>query len=150
MERSVENSLAALRTDHLDVLLIHRPDALMDADALAECFGRLRSAGKVLHFGVSNFTPSQFALLNRRIGLVTNKVEASPLHIAALHDGTLDQAQEQVLIRAKEELDIKGRPIRENVWDGFFYDDYIKPVNGLNWGSAFEGLPRTDLAERDG
>ena len=94
VERSVDHSLAALRTDHLDVLLIHRPDALMDADALAECFGRLRTAGKVLHFGVSNFTPSQFALLNRRIGLVTNQIEASPLHVAPFYDGTLDQAQD--------------------------------------------------------
>jgi len=94
VERSVDNSLAALRTDSLDVLLIHRPDALMDADALAECFGRLRTAGKVRHFGVSNFTPSQFAVLNRRIALVTNQVEASPLHLAPFHDGTLDQAQD--------------------------------------------------------
>ena len=94
VERSVDNSLAALRTDRLDVLLIHRPDALMDADALAGCFGRLRAAGKVRHFGVSNFTPSQFALLHRRIPLVTNQIEASPLHIAPFYDGTLDQAQD--------------------------------------------------------
>jgi predicted oxidoreductase len=94
VERSVDNSLAALRTDHLDVLLIHRPDALMDADALAACFERLRAAGKVRHFGVSNFTPSQFALLHKRIPLVTNQIEASPLHIAPFHDGTLDQAQD--------------------------------------------------------
>jgi predicted oxidoreductase len=94
VERSVDNSLAALRTDSIDVLLIHRPDALMDADALADCFGRLRTAGKVRHFGASNFTPSQFALLNRRIDLVTNQIEASPLHIAPFHDGTLDQAQD--------------------------------------------------------
>ena len=93
VERSVDNSLAALRTDSIDVLLIHRPDALMDADALAECFARLRVAGKVRHFGVSNFTPPQFALLNDRIGLVTNQIEASPLHIAPFYDGTLDQAQ---------------------------------------------------------
>ena len=94
VERSVENSLANLHTDHLDVLLIHRPDALMDADALAACFERLRAAGKVRHFGVSNFTPSQFALLHRRIPLVTNQIEASPLHIAPFYDGTLDQAQD--------------------------------------------------------
>jgi len=94
VERSVDNSLAALRTDSIDVLLIHRPDALMDADALAECFTRLRAAGKVRHFGVSNFTPSQFALLHRRIPLVTNQIEASPLHIAPFYDGTLDQAQD--------------------------------------------------------
>ncbi|HEY9029102.1 MAG TPA: aldo/keto reductase [Burkholderiaceae bacterium] len=94
VERSVDNSLAALRTDSIDVLLIHRPDALMDADALADCFGRLRTAGKVRHFGVSNFTPSQFALLNRRIDLVTNQIEISPLHVAPFYDGALDQAQD--------------------------------------------------------
>src|SRR5471032_778152 len=93
VERSVDTALANLRTDHLDVLLIHRPDALMDADALADCFGRLRTAGKVRHFGVSNFTPSQFALLNSRVSLVTNQIEASPLNIAPFYDGTLDQAQ---------------------------------------------------------
>ena len=94
VERSVDNSLARLRTDHLDVLLIHRPDALMDAEALAACFERLRAAGKVRHFGVSNFTPSQFALLHRRVPLVTNQIEVSPLRIAPFHDGTLDQAQD--------------------------------------------------------
>ena len=78
------------------MLLIHRPDALMDADALAECFGRsCATAGKVRHFGVSNFTPSQFALLQSpHSDLVTNQIEASPLHIAPFHDGTLDQAQD--------------------------------------------------------
>lgn len=94
VEASVETSLRRLRTDHLDVLLIHRPDALLDADALAACFERLRAAGKVRHFGVSNFTPSQFALLHRRVPLVTNQVECSPLRLAPLHDGTFEQAQD--------------------------------------------------------
>ncbi|MCU0647198.1 MAG: aldo/keto reductase [Gemmatimonadaceae bacterium] len=89
---SVEQSLRALRTDRIDLLLIHRPDALMDPDALAECFTRLRDAGKVLAFGVSNHTPSQFAMLHRRIPLVTNQIELSPLALDALHDGTVDQA----------------------------------------------------------
>jgi predicted oxidoreductase len=66
----------------------------MDADALAACFERLRAAGKVLHFGVSNFTPSQFALLHRRVPLVTNQIECSPLRVAPFYDGTLDQAQD--------------------------------------------------------
>ncbi|MFD2452631.1 aldo/keto reductase [Ideonella paludis] len=79
---SVENSLRALRTDRLDLLLIHRPDALMDADEVAQTFERLRRDGKVLHFGVSNFTPAQFELLHSRIPLVTNQVECSPLHLA--------------------------------------------------------------------
>lgn len=90
---SVEHSLKALRTDHLDVLLIHRPDALMDAAELAGVFTRLRDEGKVLHFGVSNHTPAQFALLNAHIPLVTNQIECSPLHLDPLHDGSFDQAQ---------------------------------------------------------
>jgi predicted oxidoreductase len=89
---SVERSLRALGTDHLDLLLIHRPDALMDADALAACFEALRRQGKVRHFGVSNHSPEAFARLHRRIPLVTNQIEFSPLRMAALADGTLTQA----------------------------------------------------------
>ncbi len=88
---SVEASLRALRTDRIDVLLLHRPDALMDPDAVAETFTALRSAGKVLHFGVSNHTPSQLAPLHRRFPLVTQQIEFSPLQMQALADGTLDQ-----------------------------------------------------------
>ncbi len=94
IERSVEQSLRALRTDYLDLLLLHRPDPLLDADAVAEVFQRLQRAGKVLAFGVSNFTPMQFSLLHSRVPLVTNQVECSPLHLGPLHDGTFDQAQQ--------------------------------------------------------
>lgn len=89
---SVEQSLRALRTDHIDLLLIHRPDALMDPDALADGVAALVTAGKVRAFGVSNHTPSQFAMLDRRIPLFTNQIEFSPLSLGALSDGTLDQA----------------------------------------------------------
>jgi len=91
---AVELSLAQLRTDHIDVLLLHRPSPLMVADEIAEAFTQLRDAGKVLAFGVSNFTPAQFALLHSRFPLVTNQVELSAMHLAPLHDGTLDQAQQ--------------------------------------------------------
>ena len=91
---SVEASLAALGTDHLDLLLIHRPDALMDVDELADVFGALQREGKVLHFGASNFTPSQFALLHHRWPLAGHQIELSPLHLQALHDGVLDQCQD--------------------------------------------------------
>ena len=92
---SVENSLRKLHTDHLDLLLIHRPDALMNADIVAEAFTHLQLQGKVLHFGVSNFTPAQFDLLQSRFPLVTNQIELHPLHLAPLHDGTLDQCQQR-------------------------------------------------------
>lgn len=93
IEATVDRSLAALRTDHLDLLLIHRPDWLMDADEVAQAFERLRATGKVRHFGVSNFTPAQFELLHARFPLVTNQIELHPLRHSALDDGTLAQCQ---------------------------------------------------------
>jgi predicted oxidoreductase len=90
---SVERSLRALSSDHLDVLLLHRPDALLDADEVAGAFERLKRAGKVRAFGVSNFTPAQFELLAARTPLVTNQVELSPLSLGTLFDGTLEHCQ---------------------------------------------------------
>jgi predicted oxidoreductase len=91
---SVEESLRQLNTDRLDLLLIHRPDPLMDFDDIAEAFSRLRKTGKVLHFGVSNFSRHQFESLNRRIELATNQVEFSPLHTAPMFDETFDGLQD--------------------------------------------------------
>ncbi|MEQ9423889.1 MAG: aldo/keto reductase [Cyclobacteriaceae bacterium] len=88
---SVENSLKQLQTDWIDLLLIHRPDPLMDPDEIAEAFQQLKSEGKVRHFGVSNFTPSQFEMLNSRVALCTNQVQASLIHVDPLFDGTFDQ-----------------------------------------------------------
>ncbi|MCZ8206275.1 aldo/keto reductase [Gemmatimonas sp.] len=90
---SVEQSLMQLRTDSIDLLLLHRPDPLMDADEVAAAFEQLRRQGKVQAFGVSNYTPAQFELLHARTPLVTNQVECHPLHRAPLFDGTFDQAQ---------------------------------------------------------
>lgn len=90
---SVERSLRALSTDRLDLLLIHRPDALMDVAEIADTFDGLRRDGKVLHFGVSNFSAAQFALLDARVALATNQIELHPLRREPLEDGTLDQAQ---------------------------------------------------------
>ena len=88
---SVDNSLRALRTDHIDLLLMHRPDLLMNPEELGSTFRELLAAGKVLHFGVSNHTPTQLAMLRKRHPLVTNQVEFSPLQMQALADGTLEQ-----------------------------------------------------------
>jgi predicted oxidoreductase len=92
---SAERSLVNLHTERLDVLLLHRADPLMDADEVAGAFEALARAGKVLHFGVSNFTPAQLDLLAARTAmpLVTHQVEASVLHLAPFLDGTLDQLQ---------------------------------------------------------
>ncbi|OCA61199.1 oxidoreductase [Aeromonas piscicola] len=93
---SAEDSLRKLGTDHLDLLLIHRPDPLMDADEVADAFITLKQAGKIKHAGVSNFTPRQFELLQSRLPfpLVTNQLEISPLNQSTTLDGTLDQCQQ--------------------------------------------------------
>nr|WP_110257648.1 aldo/keto reductase [Undibacterium pigrum] len=91
---SAEQSLRAMQIEQLDLLLIHRPDPLMDADEIAGAFRHLQESGKVRYFGVSNFTNSQFELLASRFPLVTNQVELSLLHMQALHDGTLDLCQQ--------------------------------------------------------
>lgn len=92
---SAENSLRHMRIETIDVLLIHRPDPLMNADEIAEAFQHLQRSGKVKYFGVSNFSPSQFELLASRFPLVTNQVELSLLQMTALQDGTLDLCQRQ-------------------------------------------------------
>ena len=95
---SVDSSLRSLRTDYLDVLLLHRPDMLMKADEIAEAFTILKEQGKVNAFGVSNFTPSQFELLKSRWPeLITNQLELSLTKLEALTDGSLDQAQQHKL-----------------------------------------------------
>jgi predicted oxidoreductase len=97
---SVENSLTCLGVETLHQLLIHRPDPLMDADEIADAFGQLKRDGKVEAFGVSNFSPHQFDLLQSRLDepLLTNQIEISLLHLGSLFDGTLDQCQRKNVI----------------------------------------------------
>ena len=89
---SAENSLRMFNTDRIDVLLIHRPDPLLDPGEVAAAFDLLKQSGKVLYFGVSNFTPSQFEMLQSYLSfpLVTNQLEISITNHAPLFDGSLD------------------------------------------------------------
>ena len=89
--KSVENSLTALATDYIDVLLLHRPDYLMEPNEIAEAVNTLYRSGKIHAFGVSNFNTQQVALLQSNVPLFTNQVEASLLHLNAFEDGTLEQ-----------------------------------------------------------
>ncbi len=76
---SVEGSLKRLRTEYLDVLLLHRPDALVEPEEVAEAFDLLQASGKVRHFGVSNHSPMQIKLLKKYVKqpLVANQLQLS-------------------------------------------------------------------------
>ena len=88
----VDESLKNLKTDYIDLLLLHRPSPLINPEEIAAAFGVLRSSGKVRDFGVSNFTTSQFDLISKYFPqLVTNQVEVSLTETKAFYDGTIDQ-----------------------------------------------------------
>jgi predicted oxidoreductase len=86
---TVDESLAALRMDYLDVLLLHRPDTLVEPDEVAAAFDTLYAAGKVRNFGVSNHTPGQVELLKRSVRqpLAFNQVQLSITHAPLIAAG---------------------------------------------------------------
>ena len=86
---SVEGSLERLQTDYLDVLLLHRPDALVEPEEVAEAFSQLHQAGKVRYFGVSNQNPYQIELLQKSVEqpLIANQLQFGPAHTPMLDAG---------------------------------------------------------------
>ena len=87
---SAENSLKNLKTDYLDLLLLHRPSPLMDPDVVKEAAEELLKTGKILEIGVSNYTISQLTMLESRLPMVANQVEFSLTTNSVMYDGTLD------------------------------------------------------------
>lgn len=92
---SAEASLVRLGIERFDLLLVHRPDFLMDANEVADAFATLQAAGKVSRFGVSNFSTSQFDLLQSAVAepLLVNQVEINLHRTEPYYDGVLDQCQ---------------------------------------------------------
>ena len=86
---SVEGSLKRLDTDYIDVLLLHRPDALMEPQEVAKAFSNLKESGKVRHFGVSNQNPYQMELLGKYLDmpLVANQLQFSIMHAPMIQSG---------------------------------------------------------------
>jgi len=93
---SVDGSLKRLGVEYLDLLLLHRPDYLFDPEDVAGTYEILEESGKVRHFGVSNFKPSQFSMLQSycSMPLLANQVEINIDNVDAFYDNTLDQCQE--------------------------------------------------------
>lgn len=87
---SAENSLKFLKTDYLDILLLHRPSPLMEPDEIAEAVSLLKEQGKILDFGLSNFTPLQTDLIRQKIQVSYNQIEFSATHFEPMLDGSLD------------------------------------------------------------
>ena len=90
IETAVHNSLANLRTDYLDLFLLHRPSPLLDPGIVAETIQNLQKQGKIRAFGVSNFPPSGMALLQPHLAVAANQIQCSLLHPEPLFDGTVD------------------------------------------------------------
>ena len=88
--KSVEQSLRNLKTDYLDMLLLHRPSPLLQPEIVAEAVLQLQQEGKIRAFGVSNFSPSQIALLETVIPVVSNQIEFSLTAHDVMYNGTLD------------------------------------------------------------
>ena len=90
---SAENSLKNLQTDYLDVFLLHRPSPLMVADEIAEAVEKLKKDGKIIDFGLSNFTSSQTELIRQKTEINYNQVQFSATHHEAMLDGSFDYMQ---------------------------------------------------------
>ena len=91
---SVENSLKNLKTDYLDVLLLHRPSPLMNPKEISEEINKLKEEGKIKSFGVSNFTNSQIKFISKKTKVLWNQIEFSLTNNHPMIDGTLDYLQE--------------------------------------------------------
>jgi predicted oxidoreductase len=87
---SVENSLKNLQTDYIDVLLLHRPSPLMETEVVAEAVSELKNSGKILAFGLSNFTPSQTDLIKKYSSVSYNQIQFSATHLQPMLNGELD------------------------------------------------------------
>ena len=87
--KAVDGSLKRLKTDYLDILLLHRPDALMEPEEIAEAFTILRSSGKVRHFGVSNMNPMQIELIARYLDqeLIVNQLQFGIMNTGMIDAG---------------------------------------------------------------
>ncbi|MFH6997634.1 aldo/keto reductase family oxidoreductase [Flavobacterium sp. FlaQc-57] len=90
---SVEESLKKLKTDYVDVFLLHRPSPLMQADEIAEAVEKLKSEGKIIDFGLSNFTSSQTELIRQKTEVSFNQVQFSATNFEPMVDGSFDYMQ---------------------------------------------------------
>jgi predicted oxidoreductase len=158
----VEGSLKALKTDYLDILLLHRPDALVEPEEVAAAFDQLHKAGKVRHFGVSNQTPGQIDLLKSALNqpLVANQMQLSITHANLVAQGVaanIDHLQQSVS-RDNDILNYSRinkmtlqawSPFQKGWFDGVFVGDrenYPELNTALDEIAAAHGITPTGVA----
>ena len=124
---AVDGSLRRLQTDHLDVLLLHRPDILIEPKEVAQAFDRLYRTGKVRNFGVSNHSPAQIELLKASFDhpIVVNQIEYNPLH-TVLHDSAIHSNMK--------------RPHFGNPGEGLIEYCRLHGITLQAWGSLAQGV----------
>ena len=160
--RSVDESLAALNLDYLDILLLHRPDTLVEPEEVASAFDELHAAGKVRNFGVSNQTPGVIELLKRSVNqpLAFNQVQLSITHAPLISQGVaanmagLDQSvvRDNGLLEYSRLNDITLQawsPFQSGVFKGVFVGDRVNygPLNdALEEIAAAHGVTPTGIA----
>jgi predicted oxidoreductase len=159
---SVDETLGALRTDYLDILLLHRPDTLVEPDEVAAAFDSLQSSGKVRNFGVSNQTPPQVELLKRSVRqpLAFNQVQLSITHAPLIAAGIaanmagLDQSIDRdngILDYSRlNEITLQAwSPFQKGFFDGVFLGDRenFGPLNdALDEIASAHGVTPTGIA----
>ena len=132
---SVDKSLKRLKTDYIDVFLLHRPDALAEPEVVAEAFSILENNGKVRHFGVSNHNPMQIELLKKYVeqDLIINQMQLSVMHTGMIDAGmNVNNINDLALDRDGSILDYSRlhditiqawSPFRYGFFEGFFIDN---------------------------
>ena len=160
--RSVDESLAALNIDYLDILLLHRPDTLVEPEDVAAAFDALHAAGKVRNFGVSNQTPGVIELLKRSVNqpLAFNQVQLSITHAPLIAQGVAANMAglEQSVVRDNGLLEYSRlnditlqawSPFQSGSFDGVFVGDRENygPLNdALDDIAAAHGVTPTGIA----
>jgi len=159
---TVDESLAALKLDYLDALLLHRPDSLVEPEEVAAAFDELHSAGKVRHFGLSNHTPGQTQLLKKYVNqpLAINQVQLSITHApiiaqgVAANMGGLEQSMSLDLgmldYSRLNDITLQAwSPFQKGFFDGVFLGDrehYAELNDVIDELAAQYGVPTSAIA----
>ena len=157
---AVDGSLKRLQTDYLDILLLHRPDALMEPEEVAEAFDILESSGKVRYFGVSNYTPGQIELLKTCVKqkIIINQMECSIVHAGMISsgieanmtsEGSFDHDGDILNYCRKNEIVLQAwSPFQISLHEGSFidHDAYEKLNEELSALAEKYGTTKTGIA----